>query len=514
MSLERKIVSIRNQSPNRMVEGSAVALCSHVPGERRFPRPSGSPTPHLLFVFFLFVSTFVRSESLQHVFTLDERAEASVEFVRISDGKTLFSHNASQTLIPASTVKLVLSAALLETLTPSFRMETRFYYTGEKKDGVISGDLIVVGDGDPFLVSEELFLIASDLRALGIRGFKGNLVIDNTLFDNQVWDKERLLGKDQTENAYHAPVTAFGVNFNTVVVNVSPGDKPGSPCLVGFDPLPLRDVTLENHANTSAKKTDLQVKRIATKTGAHLVVQGEMAERSSLTKFYRGVNDPVKIAGDYVRSFLKALEIEIHGTVREGRLDDKAQLLYVHKSRPIAELVKSLNLFSSNYMADVMLKRLAVHCCGQGSFSAGARFLEQYLRRKGVEGPFTLTNGSGLDEGVALSAKQLTSLLVQVSKDSRIFPEFLASLPVAGESGTLAHRFTSMPSDWNGSLRAKTGTLSSPVSVASLSGYFSHPKHGLVAFTVIQNGKKHHAPSVLSLRESQEKALASLITSI
>lgn len=462
-----------------------------------------------------FISSLAGAETVHQVFTVGEQAEASVEFVRLSDGKVLFSHQATKALIPASIAKLVLSAALLETLSPSFQMETRFFYTGDREKGVVSGDLIIVGDGDPFLVSEELFLIAADWKAKGIREFRGNLVIDNSLFDGQAWDRERIQGRDQTEHAFHAPVTAFGVNFNTVAVNVAPGEKVGSPALVNFDPVPLQELSLENHALTSSyAEIDVNVRRVTANGRTQLIVEGTIPQGFPLQKFYRAVNDPIQVSGGYVRSFLNTVGISVRGTVKEGRLPRTAHHFYTHKSKPLSDLVKSLNLYSSNYMADVLLKRLAVHCCGQGSFAAGAKFLEGYLRGKGVEGDFTLTNGSGLDEGSALSARQLTTLLVKVGRDYRIFPEFLASLPVAGESGTLEHRFGASGTQTHGLLRAKTGTLSSPVSVSNLSGYLHHAQHGLVAFAVIQNGKKRQQPSVLALRESQEKALMSLLKSL
>ena len=103
--------------------------------------------------------------------------ESSIVITRVKDNKVLFSHNPNKQLIPASVTKLFSTAAWLHHLGPEFQMHRKFYYSGELKNNTISKDLIIIGDGDPFLVSRDLWSISQELKLRGIKHVKGNLVI-------------------------------------------------------------------------------------------------------------------------------------------------------------------------------------------------------------------------------------------------------------------------------------------------------------------------------------------------
>src|SRR5690606_38979914 len=110
--------------------------------------------------------------------------------------------------------------------------------------------LVVVGDGDPYIVSEKLWQLAADLDHLGIKEVEGNIVIDGRLFDGDGRDASRKSGTVHSANAYDAPVSAFGVNFNTLAVAVAPGERQGAPALANLDPVPIDGVTIRNHLKT------------------------------------------------------------------------------------------------------------------------------------------------------------------------------------------------------------------------------------------------------------------------
>jgi D-alanyl-D-alanine carboxypeptidase/D-alanyl-D-alanine-endopeptidase (penicillin-binding protein 4) len=126
-----------------------------------------------------------------------------------------------------------------------------------------------------------------------------------------------------------------------------------------------------------------------------------------------------------------------------------------------------------------------------------------------------VVNGSGLSTNNRLSARNLTDVLVYAAEKMEIFPEFLASLPASGWDGTLKKRFDDPGMKLlSGKVRAKTGTLSQPVSVSSLAGYVRHPVHGLVAFAIVQNGiPGRNQPSIDGLRRSQDAMLLSFMNS-
>ena len=150
----------------------------------------------------------------------------SVHLVRLSDGKTVYEHHPDLLVTPASVTKVLTAAAVLGRLGPAHTIKTPLYYTGTRKNERVSGDLIIVGSGDPFIVSEKLWQLAADIRNLGIREFRGDLVLDQSLFAGASRDLSRLEGAQTSRNAYDAPVSAFGVNFNTFALAIAPGESP------------------------------------------------------------------------------------------------------------------------------------------------------------------------------------------------------------------------------------------------------------------------------------------------
>ncbi len=149
-------------------------------------------------------------------------SDYGVIFTRLSDGKILYEKNSDQLLSPASVTKIITSATALSYFGPAFAFKTPIYHTGRLVNGHITGDLIIQGNGDPFLVSEILWQTAVDLRHLGIKAVDGDIVIDTSLFDLETRDNSRAEGTRHSSHAYDAPVSAFAVNFNTVAVAVTP----------------------------------------------------------------------------------------------------------------------------------------------------------------------------------------------------------------------------------------------------------------------------------------------------
>lgn len=446
------------------------------------------------------------------------QVDQSIEVLKVTTGESLYSFGEAKTLAPASVTKLVTSAATLVKFTPSYTFKTRFYHTGILSRGVVRGDLVIVGDGDPFIVSEKLWQLAADLKHLGLKKFTGNIVIDNSLFSGSGRDAGRMRGVKSSVNAYDAPVSAFGVNFNTMAIAIAPDGLNQKP-LVGIDPYNLRGTQIENRSKTvfRAPSRALKVQRISLSQGrSKIVVSGKVSTNKKLVKVYRSVNDHVYTAGEQVRAFLLAQGIEVMGRVKEGLKPSNARLLYELESYPLSFIVNGLNHFSNNFIADVLVKRLGAKfpksgrsdARHQGSYENGMYALSQFLKNKvGVKTPFVLNNGSGLSIKNRLSADQVSHLLLYMAKHMEVFPEFLASLPSSGRTGTLKSRFNGDIS-LKGKIRAKTGTLSQPVSVSALAGYLNHPRHGLLAFSIIQNGKKGtRQPAVADLRASQEKII-------
>lgn len=442
----------------------------------------------------------------------------SMKVVRLSDGKTIMAENPGQRLTPASVTKLFTSAAILDGFGPHQQITTDVLYTGSRKGATITGKLVVKGNGDPYLTSEKIWQLAADLRHLGIRSVTGGLIIDNSLFNDGFRDASRAGSTRSSRNAYDAPISALGINFNTVTVAVAPGDKVGQRARVSLDPYPLAGVTIKGTITTSrrGRKNAIRVVRLSdTLTGLTLKVSGSIAQGSKMTKIYRSVRQPVWSTGEQLRAFFAGAGIQVKGKVAAGRAPKGAKPLIAIEGFPIGFIVKGLNKFSNNYIADVLTKKLG-EVSGypdknQPSMLKGIGAINGFLSQKvGLKKGYVLKNGSGLDNANKLSADDVMALLVYMYRRSELFPEYIVSLAVAGEDGTLKKRFNKLRTrPLTGIIRAKTGTLTKPVSVAGIAGYFYHPVQGMMAFVIIDNGKPgKRQPNILDLRERQDVALS------
>lgn len=451
-------------------------------------------------------------------YPLKTKVNQSVLFRRLRDDRTLLAINPTKLLSPASLTKLVTAAACLTKYSANYHFETKVYHSGSRRNGQIKGNLIIVGSGDPFFTNEKLWELAADLRHIGVFKVTGDIIIDNSLFSDEARDISRSEGKVKSSNAYDAPISAFGVNFNTFPIAIAPGWKVGAKARVGIDPYPIRELTITNRLITARSAHDsIRVVRLSNKRGhSKLIVSGTIGRDSSIKKIYRSIQNPIWSAGELLRAFLNREGIVVLGRIKSGRLSKKATRLHTIRSYELSRIINGLNKFSNNYIADVLVKGLganfgaAVSGSNAGSLKNGVEVLNDFLKKDvKIASHFVLKNGSGLDPKNRLTSKQIVDLLTYIHRRFDVFPEFAASLSTPGGDGSLNGRFAAGKTKALFNLvRAKTGTLQDPISACGLAGYLNHPKHGLIAFAIIENGiKNQRQPSIYDLRKRQDLAL-------
>ncbi len=466
--------------------------------------------------------SFVTAD-LDRMFNSIKSAEQGVVFTRLHDQKILYEHEADQLLSPASVTKVITSAASLAYFGPAFTFVTPVYYTGKITGHKLVGDLIIKGSGDPFLVSEILWQMAIDLRHLGIQEVTGSLVIDNQLFDDESRDESRLNSTQKSSHAYDAPVSSFAVNFNTVAVATSPTTV-GKPAFASVTPFPLRHVKLSNTTKTvrGDQSSGVVLSRNSTAAGGiSLASGGVIGSESSIKKLYRSVGDPTVAAGDYVIGFLQDAGIRFKGSARVGKTPEDAHPLYDIHGYELRRIAQGLNTFSNNFIADMLTKRLGssfgdlknADAAGSGTLTAGVKVLTEFLQTSvGIQDEFKIFNGSGLSTENRISARQIAAVLNWMEKQGELFPDFLASLPASGWDGTLKKRLKNADA-LAGQIRAKSGTLTEPITVAALAGFFRHPKEGWVSFAMIGNGRPGKGqPDLTQIRTLQDNVLKGLLT--
>lgn len=461
--------------------------------------------------------------SIQKKMTSIKSAEHSAIFFRLKDGKVLFETGADALLSPASATKILTSAVALSYFGPAHTFKTPIFYTGKLEKNRLRGDLFVQGSGDPFLISEIIWQTAVDLKHLGIKEITGSIVIDNSLFDSEARDQSRLESTQKSTHAYDAPVSAFAINFNTIAVATSPTTR-GKLALSEITPFPLRHVKLSSRTLTTSGDDNSQVTLVRNTTpngGVSLKASGVIGLEAATKKIYRSAADPAVAAGDYLVAFLERGGVRVSGRHRIGKVPASAKLLYSINGFEMRRIVQGLNTFSNNFIADMLTKKLGStfadesnpEASGSGSLSSGAKVLTRFLREEvGIKSEFKILNGSGLSTENRLSARQLGSVLNYMESRGELFPDFLSSLPANGWDGTLRKRMTRDDS-LAGQIHAKSGTLTEPITVATLAGYFRHPKEGWVSFVLMSNGREGKPqPGLQDVRNLQDDVLKGIFS--
>lgn len=430
-------------------------------------------------------------------------ARAGVVVSDASTGEVLFSRNGDVLLNPASNVKLVTSAAALARLGPAYRFETEFLVDAASAGSSSVKTLYVRGGGDPSLVTERLWGIAGELQHLGLRRI-GEVVLDESFFDG-----ERLgPGYDQEEGdkSYLAPAGALSLNWNTIAVHVSPGDRRGQKARVEVEPASAH-VEIENRTSTVSKKGRRHVVVSSVSAGGkqRVVVSGRIPVGSRTQVVWRRVDDPALYLGHTLVRLLDHRGVKLTGKVRTGTAPQGARLVHVAESEPLAEIVRRLNKTSNNFVAEQVLKTLGAEAKGTpGSWPKGVEVVQDFLAEMGIpRGAYVMKNGSGLNDTNRFSARQLVTLLRAMWSRFPLAAEYVASLPVAGRDGTIRWRMDG--TEAQGRLRAKTGTLEG---VTSLSGFVETAGKRTLAFAVLVNDFPGRTAGVVRAVDALGSAIA------
>ena len=440
--------------------------------------------------------------------TLDG-AELGFLAVRAKDGAVLAEHGASTLLNPASNAKLVTAAAVLDTLHAEYRFKTEYFVQGTLRDGVLAGNLIVKGYGDPSIVSERLARVANELYLFGVERITGEVIVDGSYFDEvdeaRGWEIE-----DAPDRAYAAPVTALSVNFNATAVYVRPAGE-GKPAIVRVDP-PSEQIVLAGEVRTDKLGRGVRVvsqmdKSADGKEQTLLTVEGSVGTREPPSRTYRRVYAPLRHFGSTLVYFLQQRGVKMRHAVSEGKVPDGARLILVDRSPVLAEIVADLNHYSNNIIAETLIKAMGAQVMGvPGTFDNGLAVARRFLEEKvGFEAnTYTFDYGSGLNDVNRFTARQMVTLLLYMSKDFESGTEYTSSLAVAGTQGTIGSRMRDTPAERH--LRAKTGTLRG---VSALSGYVVEPGGDVVAFSFLSQGLQNGAAPVWKVQNAIGIAFAS-----
>jgi D-alanyl-D-alanine carboxypeptidase/D-alanyl-D-alanine-endopeptidase (penicillin-binding protein 4) len=436
-----------------------------------------------------------------------QRAVFGIHVVEPATGRVVYALNAGIPMTPASNTKLLSSVLAIARLGPDYRFETRILTAKPPdSDGRITGDLRLVGGGDPTLSARDipykkgaiegdplkpLAELANKVVEAGVRVIDGDIIGDDTRWPWSSYPDGWTV--DDTVWEYGAPVSALTINDNALLLTIRPGRKPGETADISLTP------AVEYYTIHNTLKTHIGAPRSITvdrQPGSHvLLIGGTAAPNGGAASQLIAIDDPAAFAAQAFAELLRARGVTIRGSVRAAhRLPGQPYQpvsgveLAKRVSPPLIEILKVVNKVSQNLHAEIALREVGFIKRSEGTADAAHEEMTEFLTSLGLDRKdFALADGSGLSRRTLATPTTFTTVL-RYMHNSPWRDAFWALLPIAGEDGTLSNRFRGFKGVT--AIRAKTGSISH---VAALSGYAGEDSGRRLAFSILVND--YTAPS-------------------
>ena len=462
--------------------------------------------------------------------TLDEAAFANgwwgAMVVNLETGAVLYRRNAQRSFVPASNTKLYTTAAALDLLGPAYRYHTEVFIDGPVVDGVLQGNVIVRGAGDPavsgrFYNGDRTAIFrswADSLKALGIMQIDGDLIGDDDVFDDTPlgygwsWDDETYW--------YAAEVSGLSFNDNNVDFAIEARNQ-AQPARVTWEPFNTDYVRVINKTITISPDSAI-AEGYVRKRGTNTI---ELSSRvpSGRTDFESlTVTNPTLFFVHVLRQTLLHQGLAVEGSpvdvdalsIKPDYAPGRFQRVALHRSPPLADLAKVINKRSQNFYAEQVLRTLAAaypidedEDLTPGSAAMGLEVAMRTFVKAGIDtSRIQLVDGSGLSRMNLVTPTMTMDLLryMWTHPDPAIREAFYESLAIGGRDGTLQFRFRRGAAS-GGKVRAKTGTLGN---VSALSGYVSTADGTPLGFVLMAN---HYTVSGRQIRRAQDRVIGLLV---
>jgi D-alanyl-D-alanine carboxypeptidase/D-alanyl-D-alanine-endopeptidase (penicillin-binding protein 4) len=416
-----------------------------------------------------------------------------------STNETIVDLNADTPRSPASTIKVLTTFAALDMLGPAYTWKTHAYLGGPLANGVLSGDLILVGEGDPFMTSERWWAFAREIRELGLEKITGDVVIDNTYF--APIPDSRAAFDAQPFRSYNVIPDALMVNFQTSRFTLSANAQRGRP-QVSVNPLPA-NLTIKNQLRAGSGRCQGYNRGVTFDTPADdpntIVIGGALAAACGSYSISRAIMTAPAYAYGTFRTMWDESGGKIEGSMRLEKRPADARRFYTFDSLSLAEIIRLVNKYSNNVMARHLMLTLGAEKFGApATAEMGRNAIRAWLVGRKIDIPgLVLENGSGLSRAERVTARGLAEVL-DAAWHSPFMPEFAASLPLSATDGTLRNRFRAP--GMQGRLRLKTGRIDH---VNALAGFVNAASGKTYVVVIILN----HPDAHLGVGESVQAEL-------
>jgi D-alanyl-D-alanine carboxypeptidase/D-alanyl-D-alanine-endopeptidase (penicillin-binding protein 4) len=417
-----------------------------------------------------------------------------VDIRSLDTGERLYELNAAKLMMPASNMKIVTLAAAAETLGWDFRFTTTLETMAPVENGVLLGDLVIRGNGDPTINARAgradavLNEWAEALRAAGIREIRGRVVGDDQALEEQGigpgWSWDYL------EAGYAAPSGALQFNENTAAMTIAPSAFDGEAAIVRLPP--GTGLTLVSRAVTGPAGSEETIGYTRRIDGPVIEVTGSIPLGGKEIRRSVAVANPTLYLAQAVKEALVARGVAVGG---EGAdMDDIAaellasagaerRVLATTASPPLREIATVLMKVSQNLYAETFLKAVGAARDGLGTTQGGRAVVRETLTAWGIPADsYVNADGSGLSRYNYLAPSTVTAVLERMYRDPKHRDAFIATLPIAGKDGTISNRMRRTRAEANAV--AKTGSIAN---VRSLSGFVRTRDGEMVVFSIMAN---------------------------
>lgn len=394
----------------------------------------------------------------------------SVVVQPLDANQATISHNPSKPMNPASVMKLVTSYAALEALTPAYRWKTEVFRNGTLNNGVLEGDLIIKGYGDPSFKAQDFWRLLMAVQQAGIQKINGNLVIDKIVFADEVSTRSSF--DDETWRAYNAMPSAFLVSgrntsfkFTVQDGKVQVNQEFELPEIQIINQMKLRQNGCGDWRNYFSYMVTPKSE------GATVTFTGTFSADCEERYLELSVLSDTQYAFYTFKKIWAQLGGQFNGQLHIASVPLTAQKILTQHSEPLSQVMHDINKWSNNLMARQLMLTVGLEV-GNGSAltpvteKSAAVAIQETLARKGLFfDELVLENGSGLSRVERISAEHLAQMLVRAFK-STVMPDLMASLPILGLDGTTKKRL--VDTGLQGRAQLKTGSLNG---VTTIAGY-------------------------------------------
>ncbi len=460
-----------------------------------------------------------------------------IEIASATSGKVLYSLNSTKLFTPASNTKLFTTAAALALIGPDYKFRTTVETNGSlDKYGRLTGDVVLIGRGDPTLSGRELPYtthtqrdadptkvleqLADELAKKGVKYVDGDLIADDSYFAferyGDGWSQDDLVWADG------APVSALTINDNVVFVNILPGAHPGDKAFVSVTPF-ADYYTIDNRLMTTPTGSARRLYINREPGSTELTLWGTIPIDDTGANEGLAIEDPAEFAANLFRHLLEVRGIEVYGKQRTRHTElanlstftstviassrgggDNALtspagplVLAEYQSAPLSQDISVINKVSQNLHAEILLRLLGREKGTAGTVQAGLEVLRGFLNNAGISSDeYDFYDGSGLSRQNLVTPHAIVQLL-QYAATQKWGAEFRDSLPVAGSDGSLADRFKDLNPAAH--IYGKTGSLGG---VKSLAGYAVTSKGQQIVFSIVSNNLSIQSKRVTDVIDS------------